>query len=200
MISALIGLPGEGKTLTASMRIREDLDHGRTVFSNIHLNEERPNYHYFPTRDWKVVLKLQDGIIYMDEGQFVLDARQWQDLPVEFRQLLQKGRHEGLDFVVLTQHIMQIDVAYRRLIYDAKKVTRVFSYRKWSIGLFLLWNANLLGDSDISTEGFPEFVLAQKEDYDYYNSFALRSRHILMPDVECEECGVIHRVNQQLLD
>jgi len=200
MISALVGLPGEGKTLTASKRIREDLDRGRVIFTNIHLNEKRPNYHYFPTRDWRVILKLQDGIIYMDEGQFVLDARQWQDLPVEFRQLLQKGRHEGLDFIVLTQHIMQIDVAYRRLIYDARQVTRVFSFKRWAVGLFLVWEADLMGENKIETKGFPDLVWATRKDWEYYNSYSLRSKYDPETDVSCEECGVIHRVSPTLLD
>jgi len=195
MISAVIGLPGEGKSLTTSMKIKEDLDLGRTVYTNIHLNERRPNYHFFETKNWEIILSLQDGIIYFDEGQFILDARNWVNLPVEFRQLLQKGRHEGLDFVVLTQHIMQIDVAYRRLIYDAKRVVRVFAMKKWNIGLFLLFDASLLGDSEVKIEtNFPEIILATKEDWEYYNSFALRSQKKPPDQVPCVLCGEVHQL------
>lgn len=194
MISALVGLPGEGKSLTASMRMKKLIRAGYTVYSNIHLAENAENYHYFDTKDWRVILELQDGIIFMDEGQFILDARQWQDLPVEFRQQLQKGRHEGLDFVVLTQHIMQIDVAYRRLIYDAKQVSRVFSSKKWQIGLFLLFDANVLGENKVETEGFPEIILATKEDWQYYDSHALRSKKSPVPDEECHLCGITHKI------
>lgn len=195
MISAIVGLPGEGKSLTASIKMRELLDKGYTIYTNIHLAEDRPNYHYFDTKDWKIILKLQDGIIFMDEGQFILDARQWQDLPVEFRQQLQKGRHEGLDFVVLTQHIMQIDVAYRRLIYDAKKVSRIFSSKRWNLGLFLLFDAEIHGENEVKINaGIPEFVLATKKDWEYYNSHALRSKKRPIDDAECEYCGIIHQL------
>lgn len=195
MISAIIGLPGQGKSLSASIEMRNLIDRGYTVYSNIHLKEDRPNYHFFETKDWKIILGLQDGIIYMDEGQFILDARQWQDLPVEFRQLLQKGRHEGLDFVVLTQHIMQIDVAYRRLIFEAKKVVKVFSFKKWSVGLFLSFNAEIVQDDEVRTEmGWPDFIWATKKDWEYYDSFALRSTKPPVPDIQCE-CGVIHKLS-----
>jgi len=195
MISAVVGLPGEGKSLTTSMRIREDLDAGIQVYTNIHLDEKRKNYTFFHTKDWEIILKLQDGVIYFDEGQFILDARNWQNLPVEFRQLLQKGRHEGLDFVVLTQHIMQIDVAYRRLIYDAKRVVRVFSIKKWNIGLFLIFDAEIMGENEVKIDyGIPEFVFATKEDWDYYNSYALRTHK---PPVDlhiCSVCGIRHEL------
>jgi len=193
MISAVVGLPGEGKSLTTSMRIRDDLNAGRTVYTNLHLKEDRTQYNYFATKDWEIILTLQDGIIYFDEGQFILDARNWVNLPVEFRQLLQKGRHEGLDFVCLTQHIMQIDVAYRRLIYNAKKVYRVFSWKKINFGIFLVFDANLQGENEIEISGFPDIVIATKDDWDYYNSFSLRSAGVGHERVECD-CGISHKI------
>lgn len=193
MISVLVGLPGEGKSLTASMEIRYFLNKGHTIYTNLHLDESRPNYHYFHTQDWKVILRAQDGIVYFDEGQFILDARNWQELPVEFRQQLQKGRHEGLDFVVLTQHIMQIDVAYRRLLYQSRKVIRVFSFRRWSIGFFLVFPVDVMGD-DVKISGWPDPCFPIKADWEYYNSYALRSH---LPPLEKKDCpcGTPHRID-----
>jgi len=200
MISLVAGLPGEGKSLTTSMQIREDLDRGINVYTSLHLNETRPNYHYFEVKDWEVILGLQDGIVYMEEAQFILDARQWALLPVEFRVLLQKGRHEGLDFVIITQHIMQIDVSARRLIMQARTVSKFISIRKWNFGIFVSWDANILGDNEVERESiFPDIKFAFKKDWEYYNSFALRTQKDPPIKQECK-CGRVHRIDKDHLD
>jgi len=200
MISLVAGLPGEGKSLTTSMQIREDLDRGINVYTSLHLNETRPNYHFFEVKDWEVILGLQDGIVYMEEAQFILDARQWALLPVEFRVLLQKGRHEGLDFVIITQHIMQIDVSARRLIMQARTVSKLLSIRKWNFGIFVSWDADILGDNEIQREGiFPDIKFAFKKDWEYYNSFALRSQKDPPVKQKCT-CGIVHRIDKEHLD
>jgi len=200
MISLVAGLPGEGKSLTTSMQIREDLDRGINVYTSLHLNETRPNYHYFEVKDWEVILGLQDGIVYMEEAQFILDARQWAVLPVEFRVLLQKGRHEGLDFVIITQHIMQIDVSARRLIMQARTVKKLLSIKKWNFGIFVSFDANILGDNEVQIESiFPDIKFATKADWEYYNSYALRS--IKPPPIKQEcACGRMHRIDKDHLD
>jgi len=200
MISLVAGLPGEGKSLTTSMQIREDLDRGINVYTSLHLNETRPNYHYFEVKDWEVILGLQDGIVYMEEAQFILDARQWALLPVEFRVLLQKGRHEGLDFVIITQHIMQIDVSARRLIMQARTVKKLFSVRKWNFGIFVSFDANILGDNEVQIESiFPDVKFATKKDWEYYDSFALRTQKIPPLKQPCQ-CGLRHRIDKKHLD
>jgi len=200
MISLVAGLPGEGKSLTTSMQIREDLDRGINVYTSLHLNETRPNYHYFEVKDWEVILGLQDGIVYMEEAQFILDARQWALLPVEFRVLLQKGRHEGLDFVIITQHIMQIDVSARRLIMQARTVKKLLSIRKWNFGVFVSFDANILGDNEVQIESiFPDVKFATKKDWEYYDSFALRTQKIPPLKQPCQ-CGLRHRIDKEHLD
>lgn len=195
MISAIVGLPGEGKSLYASKEIiKYELYKGRKVYTNLHCNETDPNYFYFDTEDWEVIFQLQDGTIVFDEGQFILDARNWVNLPVKFRELLQKGRHEGLDFIVLTQHIMQIDVAYRRLIYDVKQVYRVFSRKKWNFGMFLILNADIQGENEIKNTGFEDLIIATRKDWEYYDSFHLRGNKKI-PETKTCECGVIHRIS-----
>lgn len=199
MLYLIVGKPGEGKSLTSSIQIRERLEQGIKVFTNLHLNEISPLYNYFETDDWRVILEAQDGEIWFDEGQFILDARRWDELPVSFRQLLQKGRHEGLDFYVLTQSIMQIDVAYRRLIHEAYRVKRLISWKPLNIGLFLTYELDVSAlvreEREVATSTFwwLNFVLATKRHWEYYNSFALRSQKPPLDRVVCT-CGVIHRV------
>jgi len=196
MISALFGKVGEGKSLTGSMHARELLDAGRKVYTNLHLNETRPNYFYFPTEDWEMIYKLQDGTILFDEGQLILDARNWQNTPVSFRQLLQQGRHEGLDFVVLTQDVMQIETAYRRLIQEAHVIWRLFGSRKWNFGVFMKRAVDTTGSVDRQkTHGWPSFFLATKNDFQYYNSWALRTQKDTTPIHQECKCGRIHKLN-----
>jgi len=196
MITAKVGRVGEGKSATASREIRYWLDKGLQVYTNLHLNEQRENYHYFQTQDWKVIFKLQDGIVVFDEGQFILDARMWTKTPVQFRQLLQKGRHEGLDFYILTQNIMQIDSMARRLIHEAKMVKKIFSSKKWNFGIYIEWSVDIYGlekqriDSIIPVA----FYVMLKDDWAYYDSHALRSKKVPPPREDCEECGIFHQI------
>jgi len=195
MIYCIVGKPGEGKSLTASKEIKDLIDSGYTVYTNLHLNESRKNYRYFDTKDWEVIYTLQDGFVYFDEGQFILDARRWDTLPVEFRQLLQKGRHEGLDFVVLTQNIMQIDVAYRRLVHEAKRVIRLFSWKRFNLGIFITVPIDLIHLEDEKLErGIPDLIIATKSDWEYYNSYALRSQKEPLQPEKCV-CGLIHKIS-----
>jgi len=200
MIGVRVALPGEGKSLTMSIQIKEWLDQGKTIYTNLHCNEERENYHYFNTKDWEIILKLQDGIIVFDEGQDILDSRNWINLPIGFRHLLTKGRHEGLDLIVITQHVKQLDVASRRLFdpREIKTVFKVFSFRKYNFGLYLVFDAEFSGDEEVKTDGFPDFVWATKEDFEYYNSHALRSQKPPVGTKNCAQCGRFHELSTEL--
>lgn len=201
MIGLRVALPGEGKSLTASREIREAVQKGRTVYTNIHCNEESPFYHYFQTKDWEIILRLQDGTIYFDEGQDILDARNWVNLPIGFRHLLTKGRHEGLDLIIITQHVKQLDVASRRLFdpRDIKKVIKLISVPKWNWGLFFVFDGEMSGDDEVKiVEGLPDIVWATKKDFEYYNSHALRSQKPPHSIQNCALCGRIHELSTEL--
>lgn len=195
MITARLGRPGQGKSLTGSIHIKEQLDMGITVYSNLHLNESRANYFYFDTADYEVIYTLQDGVIVFDEGQFLLDARNWSAMPVKFRQLLQKGRHEGLDFDILTQNINQIDVSARRLVHEALLVSKWFSSTYFNIGLFAVWDVDVLNLEKQATQGLPNFIFATKSDFTYYDSYALREKKAPPTALLCGEngCAIMHR-------
>jgi len=194
MLFIRVGKPGEGKSLTASMDIRERLDRGVTIYTNLHLNETRENYHYFDTKDYQVIFDMQDGEIWFDEGQQLLDARQWEKLPVEFKFLLQKGRHEGLDFYILTQNINQIDVLARRLLHEGDFVYRLFSWKRFQFGIFFLWDLDLQKPEDQKVKmGYPTVRIATKDDWAYYDSYALRTKKAKRPKTMCA-CGVAHQL------
>jgi len=194
MLFIRVGKPGEGKSLTASMDIRERVARGVTVFTNLHLNETSPFYHYFDTEDYEVIFDMQDGEIWFDEGQQLLDARNWEKLPLKFKFLLQKGRHEGLDFYILTQNINQIDVLARRLLHEGDFVYRFFSWKKFSFGIFLLWELDLQKPEEQKIiPGYPTVRIATGDDWAYYDSYALRTKKRQRENIKCE-CGMMHKI------
>jgi len=197
MISVKVGHPGEGKSATTSKQIRYWVSKGIHVYTNLHLNEASPFYHYFETDDWEVIYNLQDGVVVFDEGQFILDAREWEKLPKSFRMLLQKGRHEGLDFIILTQNIMQIDVMARRLIHEAVKIQKIISVKKWSFGFFIEWPIDVSGLEKEKVTGLPNAAYVMlKEDWEYYDSHALRTVKEPPAPIRCELCGLVHRISK----
>lgn len=195
MISVKVGHPGEGKSSTTSKQIRSWVSKGIHVYTNLHLNEPSPYYHYFDTDDWEIIYHLQDGVIVFDEGQFILDAREWEKLPKSFRMLMQKGRHEGLDFIILTQNIMQIDVMARRLIHEARKVQKIISIKKFNFGIYIDWPIDVSGLEKEKITGLPvEGYVMMPEDWEYYNSHALRTVKDPPEHEKCVLCGMDHKV------
>jgi len=138
---------------------------------------------------------LQDGLIVFDEGQFLLDSRNWEKMPIQFRQLLQKGRHEGLDFEILTQNINQIDVSARRLVHEAVLISKWISIKKLNFAMFMSWDIEVYDLEKQKTHGLPSPIFLTKKDFEYYDTQALRDRFKVRPDpFSCVECGVEHMV------
>lgn len=199
MISAILGNPGEGKSVSSAKLIKELLDSGVRVYTNLHLKESRRNYYYFSLDDYEIVYSIKDGVVILDEGQFILDAREWANLPKAFRQLLQKGRHEGLDFVIITQNMKQVDVSAQRLVHEAFVLRKIVEIRKFNFSVFLKWAVRTPVDGDnLRHLGLPSIIFATKKDFDYYNSYALRSgQKDLSPHLfDCVVCGVPHELRK----
>jgi len=199
MIYALLGKPGEGKSFSASRLIREKLDQGVTVYSNIHVNDDRPHYHYFDTSNYEIIYKLHDGLVIFDEGQEILDSRNWMNLPLDFRLRVQKGRHDGLDILVVTQDINQIDVAYRRLVQEAQYTLCLFQARWANFAIFMLRSVDLTSIEKQKGEGWPSFAFGTKKDFEYYNSHAYRTPPTdLGPYTKlCTLCGLHHELEKK---
>lgn len=75
---------------------------------------------------------------------------------------------------------------------------KVFSFRKWSVGLYLVFDAEFNGDEDIQITGFPEILWVTKKDFDYYNSHALRSQKPPVGTRICAQCGRFHELSTEL--
>lgn len=74
----------------------------------------RGNIVYFD--DITELIEIRDGIIVMDEAQNLLDARNWESLPLEFSNKLRQHRKHNLDLFATTQNMGTIDINMRRLV------------------------------------------------------------------------------------
>jgi len=79
------------------------------------------------------LLETRDGIILLDEGQALLEARNWDSLPAEFSNKLRQHRKHNLDLYVTTQNLGTIDINLRRLVQVWVHCTDIFA---------LLWKRN----------------------------------------------------------
>lgn len=82
------------------------------------------------------LIEVSDGIIIMDEAQNLLDARNWENLPLEFSNKLRQHRKHNLDLYATTQNMGTIDINMRRLV-------QRWSHCKDVFALFFLRNPSL---------------------------------------------------------
>lgn len=73
------------------------------------------------------LLEIKNGIICMDEAQALLEARNWENLPMEFSNKLRQHRKHRLDLYVTTQNLGTIDINLRRLVQKWIHCTDVFA-------------------------------------------------------------------------
>lgn len=87
------------------------------------------------------LLEVRDGVIFVDEGQALFDARNWEGLPDEFSNKLRQHRKHRLDLFVTTQNLGTIDINYRRLVQKWVHCRRLFQIGKSPrllFGLFIM--------------------------------------------------------------
>lgn len=83
------------------------------------------------------LIEVQDGVICMDEAQNLLDARNWENLPLEFSNKLRQHRKHNLDLYATTQNMGTIDINMRRLV-------QKWVHSKDIFALFWIRNPSLL--------------------------------------------------------
>ena len=124
MIHLLTGLPGSGKSLRTVFYIAKFLEEGRPVYAcgvdglNVPGVEplDDPN-------DWE---SLPDGsVIVVDEVQKRWPSRRGAE-PIPPVRALSEHRHQGKDFVLVTQHPAMVDSYVRRLVGRHEHLVRKF--------------------------------------------------------------------------
>jgi len=66
--------------------------------------------------DLSEIVGARHGVIFLDEGSCLFDARNWLYLPDEFSNALRQSRKDSLSLVTTTQDLGQIDKNYRRVM------------------------------------------------------------------------------------
>lgn len=130
MITVITGLTGSGKTFFMARLMLRDWKHGAMVYTNFLL--------YFPNNNERVerwhnldeLYRLTDGIIAIDEGQKLFDARRWASLPVSFAEKIAQHRHHALDIYTTTQDVGHIDLRVRQNIHELYNCRSIFRFPK----------------------------------------------------------------------
>lgn len=131
MIHLISGLPGSGKSLRTVFLIQKFLEEGRPVYArgiddlNVPMVEllEDPN-------DWE---SLPDGaVIVIDEAQKVWPSRRGAE-PIPPVRALSEHRHQGKDFILITQHPAMLDSYVRRLVGRHEHLVRRFGVQACTI-------------------------------------------------------------------
>jgi hypothetical protein len=108
----------------------EDWKKGAEVYANFPL--------YFPNDNERVqrwhnldeLYNLHNGVIAIDEGQKLFDARRWGSLPVSFGEKIAQHRKHFLDIYTTTQDIGHIDLRVRGNIHELYNCQSLFRFPK----------------------------------------------------------------------
>lgn len=123
-ITLVTGLPGHGKTLYTLARWKAEAEKaGRPVFHNSIPGLAIPGWQTFEVKEWE---QLPAGaLVIVDEAQFAFPVTGRGQTPA-WVQKLATHRHNGLDFVVITQNPMLLDSFVRKLVDRHFHVVRKF--------------------------------------------------------------------------
>lgn len=146
MITVVEGRPGMGKSVWLVAEILRWLRRGRTVYTNVQINDEAILRKYdgrlFLIESLEDIITLREGKVVLDEVQIYLNSRNWDKLDIRFQLLLQQHRKRGLDIIGATQSIKRADVVFRELVQVFYRIRKVASFRlpftKLAFGFFYL--------------------------------------------------------------
>lgn len=130
MITVITGLTGSGKTWFMTRLMLKDWKSGANIYTNLPL--------YFPNNNERVerwhnldeLYHLNGGVIAIDEGQKLFDARRWASLPVSFAEKIAQHRKHFLDIYTTTQDVGHIDLRVRTNIHELFNCQSLFRYPK----------------------------------------------------------------------
>lgn len=130
MIHVITGKPGEGKTWFASSLIPKFLKEGKMVGCNFELDLEATELTEYAGQVRKIssfedVLRMVDGVMFLDEAQSWFNSRAWDRLPMDLQTKWQQHRKDRVDMFVIAQDLSRIDIALRQL------VGRYMAVKRW---------------------------------------------------------------------
>jgi len=123
-ISVIAGVPGAGKTAVLTAIARDLLEEDKVdVYSNYKIFIKSPRLKF-----WRKVgdlLKIEKGVILMDEIHIYLNSRFYGKMSVDMQYKLAQHRKEGLHIVGTVQNMARVEITMRELVtnyYECKKI------------------------------------------------------------------------------
>lgn len=128
MITVITGLTGSGKTWFMTRLMHQDWQAGAKVYTNFPLTFDDKNEDITRWHNLDELYHLNNGIIAIDEGQKLFDARRWASLPISFAEKIAQHRKHFLDIYTTTQDLGHIDVRIRQNIHELYNAFSVFRW------------------------------------------------------------------------
>lgn len=128
MITVITGLTGSGKTWYMTKLIHRDWQAGAVVYANMPLTFSKDNEDITRWHNLDELYHLNRGVIAIDEGQKLFDARRWASLPISFAEKIAQHRKDFLDIYTTTQDIGHIDLRIRQNIHELYNCQSVFRW------------------------------------------------------------------------
>ena len=114
MVIAFVGKPGSGKTLSAVRYIVKDKR--KSVYTNVKLDIPGKNIIEILPSNVQDLKRLRDGIVFIDEANFVFSSRFWNRIPKDVIQFWAMHRKRGVDLILTSHSLKRIDVILRELV------------------------------------------------------------------------------------
>jgi len=130
MITVIDGLTGSGKTYLMSRLLLKARKLGENIYCNVSLNFPNENAGVFRWHALSETFNIIHGVIGIDEGQKLFDARNWAELPITFADKIASHRHQSLDIITTTQDFGHIDVRIRSNVHERYSCHSVFRFPK----------------------------------------------------------------------
>lgn len=130
MISVITGLTGSGKTWFMSRLALKRRKQGDIIYPNMAFNFPNNNEGVIRWYNLSETYNLVNGVLCIDEGQKLFDARQWESLPMSFSEKIASTRHQFLDVITTTQDFGHIDLRIRSNVHELFNCQSMFRFPK----------------------------------------------------------------------
>ena len=128
MIVLITGLTGSGKTWFMTRLMLEDWKQGSMIYANFPLLFPKNNENVQRWHNLDEIYHLTGGVVGIDEGQKLFDARRWASLPVSFSEKIAQHRKHFLDIYSTSQDIGHIDLRVRSNIHELYNCQSIFRF------------------------------------------------------------------------
>lgn len=130
MMTVITGLTGSGKTYLMSRLLLKARKNGEIIYPNLSLNFPNDNEGVIRWHSLSETYNIKNGVIGIDEGQKLFDARNWADLPLSFAEKIASHRHHFLDVITTSQDFGHIDLRMRSNIHELYNCQSLFRFPK----------------------------------------------------------------------